>query len=209
MKITVFGATGRTGVPLVQQALDAGYEVVAFARTPSKLNISHENLSVVQGDIKDPAAVEQAIVGADAVLSVIGHTKNSAKDVQTVGTRNIVSAMEKHGVKRLISLTGAGVKDPNDQPGLFDRFIVVMLKLISGDVLKDAQNHAQVIKQSGLDWTIVRGPMLTEGPHTGDYRVGYVGVNTSPRISRADVADFMLTQVEDRKYIGKAPMVSD
>jgi len=209
MKLTIFGATGRTGIPLVQQALAAGHTVTAFVRTPEKLPITHDQLTVVQGDATVPAAVERAVAGADAVLSALGQTKGAPKDMQTVATRNIVAAMQQHGVRRLVSLTGAGVDAPQDQPKLINHLIKFALKTLSGDVLRDAENHAEVIRNSDLDWVIVRGPMLTEGPYTGQYRVGWVGVNTSARIARADVADFMLKQVTDDTYLRQAPMISD
>ena len=108
MRLVVFGASGRTGRPLVRQALEAGHEVAAFVRDRSKLEIGHERLTVVEGDVKDYTRVREAISGVDAVLSALGHTKSSAKDVQTVGTENIVAAMKESGVQRLVSLTGGG-----------------------------------------------------------------------------------------------------
>jgi putative NADH-flavin reductase len=181
---------------------------MAFVRDPSRLGVAHERLTVVEGDVKDPAKVREAVDGADAVLSALGHTKSSAKDVQTVGTKNIVAAMRESGVQRLVSLTGAGVSDPKDEPKLFDKAITTLLKLLQKDVLEDAEGHARVIEDSRLDWVIVRGPMLTEGERKGEYRVGYVGKNSGPRISRADVADFMLRQTEDDTHLGRKPMVS-
>ena len=208
MKLTIFGASGRTGKPLVEQALAEGHRVTAFVRDPSKIAVNNERLSVIEGDVGDYAAVGEAVAGADAVLSVLGHTKSSAKDVQAVGTENIVAAMRKFDVKRLVSLTGAGVRDPKDEPKLFDKAITTLLKLLQKDVLEDGENHARAIEKSGLDWVIVRGPMLTEGEKTGEYRVGYVGKNSGSKISRADVADFMLRQAEDGTYLGQKPMVS-
>ena len=209
MKLAIFGATGRTGMPLVKQALEQGNEVVALVRDPAKLSLQNERLTLVRGDVMNAADVEKAVQGSDAVLSVIGQRKDSPEDMQTVATRNIVAAMQKCGVRRIISLTGAGVDAPEDQPKFSNHLIKTALKLLSGKVLKDAQGHAQVLHDSGLDWTIVRGPMLNEGPYTGKYRVGWVGVNTSARISRADLADFMLKQVSDETYRQKMPMISD
>lgn len=209
MKLAIFGASGRTGKPLVQQALNAGYEVVALVRTPAKVPMQNEHLTLIQGDAMNLADVEKAVQGADAVLSVLGQSKGSPADMQTVAIRNIVAAMQKYGVKRIVSLTGAGVDAPQDKPKLMNHVIKFALKTLSGQVLKDAEQHAAVLHQSSLDWVIVRGPMLTEGPHTGKYRVGWVGVNTGSRISRADIADFMLKQVTDTTYLHQAPMISD
>ena len=209
MELAIFGASGRTGRPLVQQALDAGHDVIALVRTPANFPLKHERLTVVQGDAMNADDVDEVVQGSDAVLSVIGHSKNSPKDVQTVGIKNIVAAMEKYGITRIVSLTGAGVDAPQDKPKFINHVIKFALKTLQGDVLADAEQHAKVLQGSNLDWVIVRGPMLTEGPHTGKYRVGWVGINTGTRISRADVADFMLKQVSDNSYIHQAPMVSD
>ncbi len=209
MKLAIFGASGRTGRPLVQQALDAGNTVTALVRTPATFPVQHEQLTLVQGDAMDPVVVEKVVQGADAVLSTLGQTKNSLPDMQTVATKNILAAMQKFGVTRFVSLTGAGVDAPEDRPKLINHVIKFALKTMSGKVLKDAEQHAEVLRSSDVDWTIVRGPVLNEGPYTGKYRVGWVGVNTGTRISRADVADFMLKQVRDTTYLRQAPMISD
>jgi len=208
MKLTIFGASGRTGRPLVEQALAAGHDVTALVRTPSSFPIKHERLNVIQGSVEDAAKVAQAVAHADAVLSVLGHTKSSNKDVLTVGTRNIVNAMQQHGVRRLISLTGAGVRDPQDQPKLVDKVFGFALGRLQPDLLRDSENQTKVIQGSDLDWTVVRGPRLTEGPRTGKYRVGYVGKDSGTQASRADIADFMLKQVTDTTYLRKLPVVS-
>lgn len=209
MRLTIFGASGRTGLPLVEQALAAGHEVTAFVRNPARLPIKHERLRVAQGDGADAAAVERAVQGADAVISALGPVKDAPSGVQTAATRHIVAAMRKHGVRRLVSLTGAGVATAEDRPKLVNRLIRLALVTLAGDVLRDGEGHAQVIQSSDLDWVIVRGPVLTDGPHTGSYRVGWVGVNTGSRISRRDLAQFMLTQVTDNTYLRKMPMVSN
>lgn len=210
MKLVIFGASGRTGIPLVEQALAVGNDVVAAVRTPAKLPIQHERLTVLPGDVMNRADVERAVAGGDVLLLALGHTKNSPADMQAVATRHILAAMQKHGVKRLVSLTGAGVAAPQDKPKLFNHLIKFALKTLSGAVLKDAEDHIRLIQaQPGLEWVVVRVPMLTDGPRTGNYRVGWVGVNTGPRIARADVADFMLKQVSDNRFVGQMPMISD
>ena len=208
MKLAIFGATGRTGLPLVQQALEAGHDVRALVRTPGKMTIQHEHFHIVEGDSLNPTDVEKVVQGTDAVISVLGQGKHSPHDLQTVSMRHIVAAMQKYQVQRLVSLTGAGVDAPQDRPGISNHLIKLALKTLSGQVLKDAQQHTHIIANSDLDWVIVRAPMLTEGPHTGTYRVGWVGVNTGSRIARADVADFLLKQVTDTTYLHQMPMIS-
>jgi len=204
----MFGASGRTGRPLVERALAEGHEVSALVRDPSRLPIKDGRLTVIGGDVLDAARVEETVTGTDAVLSVLGPTKTSPKDVLTRGMENIVAAMNKHGVQRLISLTGAGVRDPRDEPKLVDRAFVFLLGKLQPEVLEDAERHADVIRGSGLEWIIVRGPRLTEGPEKGEYRVGMIGKNSGTRISRSDLSDFLLRQAGDQTYLRQMPVVS-
>ena len=115
MKLAVFGATGRTGKPLVEQALQAGHEVMALVRTPAKLALQSPRLTVVQGDVMNQAVVDKVVQGSDALISVIGQTKESPRNVQTVAITHIITAMNNYGIKRLVSLAGAGVDDPHDR----------------------------------------------------------------------------------------------
>jgi putative NADH-flavin reductase len=208
MKLAIFGGTGRTGQHLIDHALKDGHEVVVLARTPSKVSTTSDRLRVVQGDILDAASVEQAIQGADAVLSVLGPSNNKPEFTISKGMDNILSAMGKHGVKRLIISAGAGVRDPQDQPKLIDKVAGFALNIISKNVVADMKQVVDKVRQSDRDWTIVRVPMLTDEPAQGSLKVGYVG-DISPRLSREDMAVFMLKQVKDETYIRKAPAISN
>lgn len=208
MRVAIFGATGRTGRHLLEQALAAGHEVRALVRDPARTPVRHERLAVVEGDVMDAARVEETVAGTDAVLVALGHTKTSPSDVQAAGTRNILAAMRKHGVRRIVSLTGAGVPDPNDAPKLWNKAFSFLLKRLQPEVLEDAEKHAELIRGSDLDWVIVRGPRLTDAPGKGTVRVGYVGKGTGPSVPRADVARFMLEQLTSDAHLRDAPMVS-
>lgn len=209
MKLAIFGGTGRTGQHLVRQALEAGHSVAVLARTPAKLGMRHANLRVVQGDLHDAACIEATIAGAEAVLSVLGPAANQPDYTISKGTRLILDAMRKHDVRRLIISAGAGVPDPNDEPKLFDHIIRLLLGVISKHVVADMTQVVALVRQSDLDWTIVRAPMLTDGPQSGRVRVGWVGKGTGPRLSRADMAAFLLKQVEDDTYLRQAPVISN
>lgn len=209
MKLAIFGATGRTGQHLVQQALNAGHEVSVLARTPSKLTVQNPRLNVVQGDILDAARVEQTIAGADAVLSALGPTQNKPDYVVSRGMDNILNAMKKHGVRRLVISAGAGVPDPNDAPQLMNHIISFLLHLVSRHVVEDMTRTVNAVRSSDRDWTIVRVPMLTDDPQSGNIRVGYLGKGTGVRLSRADMAAFMLQQVASDTYVRKAPVISN
>jgi putative NADH-flavin reductase len=209
MKLTLFGGTGRTGRHLLEQALAAGHEVRALVRTPSKLELTHKRLTLVQGDIQDHAVVSEAIAGTDAVLSVLGPTRNVPDYQISKGTSNIIEAMKRHGVRRLILSAGAGVGGEGDQPKLFNHLISFALKLAARHVLEDMTRTVALVRESDLDWTVVRVPMLTDGPAKGSVRVGRVGVGTGPRITRADMARFMLEQLSDDTHIRKSPVISN
>jgi putative NADH-flavin reductase len=208
MKIVVFGASGGTGTHVVRQALDAGLQVTAFVRSPEKLNLEHSNLTVFQGDVMDTEKVDQAIAGQDVVISVLGPTRPPVSGMMEIAAKYIVSGMEKHGLNRLLSTTGAGVRDPQDQPKLFDKVMKALLTLMAKEVLRDSEANVSIIRASDLNWTIVRFPRLMDGQHTGQYRAGYVGKDSGSQLSRADAADFILRELEKGKYIHKAPIVS-
>lgn len=204
LAVTIFGASGRTGTLLVEGALRAGHQVKAFVRDPDQVTLADTRLELIQGDANDEADVARAVEGADAVLSALGHTKTSTKDIQTVATAHIIHAMKTFGVGRLISLTGAGVKTPQDQPKVIDRVFGMLLATFARDVIKDAE----LIRRSGLEYVLVRGPRLTDGPYTGGYKVGFIGKGSGTQASRADVADFMLKQLTSEAWLGRAPLVS-
>ena len=208
MKLAIFGGTGRTGQYLIKAALEKGYSVSALARDPSKLS-SAPNLTVVQGDVKDPVCVQQVISGAQAVLSVLGPTSNQPLFEISLGTANILAAMQQANVRRLVLTAGAGVGDPNDTPKLFNHVMNGLLKLAAKNVLADMQKVVGLVRDSDRDWTVVRLPMLTDSPPTGKVQVGYVGKGMRSRIARADIAGFLLSQVEDSTYLRKSPAISN
>jgi uncharacterized protein YbjT (DUF2867 family) len=206
--IALFGATGKTGRHVLREALESGHSVRALARQRSALGPDSALLTVVEGDVLDADAVDQVVAGSDVVISVFGQVKGSPPTLQTDGTANIVRAMQVHGVPRIVSLSGGGLPFSKDQPKVADRLVRLLLKALSPQVLKDAHGHLEVLRGSGLDWTVVRGPVLTDTPGTGVYRVGWVGVNASMKIGRADLAHFILIQAHDKTYIEQMPFVS-
>ena len=208
MTLAVLGATGRTGRPLVEQALAAGHDVTALARTPSKLGLDHPALTVVQGDALDQADVARVVDGADAVLLTLGHAKGSPPDLMARAAQNVVAAMKDKGVRRVVTETGAGVSDPKDPGGLGPKIMGGIMKVVAKNLLADSEAHVDTFRRSGLDWTAVRAPRLTEGPHTGDYKAGYFSMGLGNSVARADVADLMLDLATSDRFAGEAPMVT-
>jgi len=208
MKIVVFGASRGVGLQVVEQALQAGHTITAFVRTSSTFTLQHPNLTVFQGDSMDAAVVEKAIAGQEAVVSTLGPTRPPVPGMMETSAKNIVAAMKKHNVRRLISTTGAGVRQPEDQPKLADHAISFLLNLLAKSVVLDSAANVKVIQDSDLDWTVIRFPRLLDGDRTGRYRVGYINKDSSTQFSRADAADFVLRELIEKKWLRKLPLVS-
>jgi putative NADH-flavin reductase len=208
MKLVIFGSTAGTGRELLEQALEQGHDVSAFARTPEKIDdLEYPNLQVIQGDVLDSAAVEAAIAGQEAVLCTIGAGAGMTT-LREDATRNIVQAMDRTGVQRLICQSSLGVGDSRANLGAFTRHVIVGLFL--RHAFADHERQEAVIEQSPLKWTIVRPPHLLDTPRTGVYRHGFPPKDRDikGKISRADVADFMLKQLTDDSYLQSTPGVS-
>jgi putative NADH-flavin reductase len=209
MRLSVFGSTGRTGNPLVRQALDAGHEVVAFARDRSDVDQTHDRLTFVEGDAYTGENVGEAVAGADAVVSVLGQTSNGPDRLLSVAGSHVLDAMAEHGIGRYVTLVGAGVRTEGDTVSLGGKVMGTMLKLLARDVLEDAKEHVGEVRASDTRWTVIRAPRLTEGAHTGEYRHGDLSLGMRDSITRADVADFALYCVEEDTYVRELPLVAD
>ena len=206
MRITVLGATGRTGRPLVEQALDRGHDVVAFARDPTALEIDHERLTVVQGDAYTGEGITEAVDRADAVVSVLGQTSSGPDNLLAVAGEHVTDAMAAAGVDRFVTLVGAGVREPGESVSASGRVMGVLLRLLAGDVLDDASDHVDRVKATDLDWTVVRAPRLTDGEGVGDYRAGDISLGFES-VARADVARFVLDCLENDTYVHELPKI--
>lgn len=208
MKLVIFGATGTVGRQVVAQALEQGHTVTAFARNLTKLDIQHPQLSCTQGDVMDALAVEQAIQGQDAVVCVLGAGKRLKSTIRSEGTRQIIQAMEKIGMRRLICLSTLGTGDTWSNLDFYWKY--VMFGFILRQVFADHERQEVLVRNSNLDWTIVRPGALTDGPLTGDYRHNFPSSDRTItlQISRADVADFILKQLSDRSSLYQAPSLS-
>jgi len=208
MKLLVIGATRGIGRCLVEQALDEDHAVAALVRNPARLPLSHDRLKVVKGDIRDRAAVKRAVEDQDAVCITIGiGPTRKTVGVFSEGARNVIEAMTPSAAKQLICVTGIGAGDSKNHGGFFyDRIInPLFLKTIYED--KDRQES--LVRASNLDWVIVRPGFLTNGPLTGTYRVlvDLEGARAG-KISRADVAHFILSELKEKQYLSKTPLLT-
>jgi putative NADH-flavin reductase len=202
-KLLVLGATGGTGRAAVEQALAAGHQVTAFVRTPATLRLRHERLRLEVGTLDGNAApLAQATNGHDVVVSALGRGLSLQSDhlFERV-TPALISAMTSTGVRRLIVVSAIGVAAAYGDAPLYSR---MMIRVLLKDLYADKLIAENLIRDSDLDWTIVQPAQLTNGPLTGRYHAGErTPWRLIPRISRADVAHFILRQVDDASFIRK------
>ena len=206
MNILIVGSTGTIGRELVKQALASGHVVTALAREPARLQHDNHELTVSQGNVMDPASLERVMPGQDAVLCALG--AGGRGGLRAPGTQNIIEAMRTCGVRRLVCLSSLGVGDSRANLDFFWKH--VMFGLLLRAAYADHVAQEVVIRDSDLDWTIVRPGAYTDGERTGNYRHGFPATakNLKLKIARADVADFMLNQLGDDSYLHMAPGIS-
>ncbi|MFI9635623.1 NAD(P)-dependent oxidoreductase [Nocardia sp. NPDC051929] len=207
MRIAVFGATGTVGRLVVERALREGHEVTAFTRSAASVTQRHERLRVVEGDVLDTDSVQRAVEGQEAVLISLGNGRKGV--VRAGGTKAIIDAMRRTGVKRLICQTTLGVGDSKGNLNFLWKY--VMFGLLLRPAYADHVEQEEYVLASDLDWTIVRPSAFTDGPATGGYRRGFRAdePGLTLKISRADIADFMIEQLTDTTYLRQAPGISN
>lgn len=205
MKLLIIGGTGGIGRELIKQALEQGQSVTALARNPEKVNISHQQLNVIKGNVLVYDDVEKAVTGQDAVLSTLGHKRFFIyTTILSDGTKNIIKAMEKNNVKQFICVTSLGINDSRFKLGLY--YTLFVIPFITFFYFRDKAKQEKLISNSNLDWTIVRPGQLTNGKRRGTYKHGSNVGNymLTKTISRADVAHFILSQLNSKLYLRKA-----
>ena len=207
-RVLIVGATGGTGRQLVAQALERGLTVTAFARDPARLTIAHPQLTVLRGDVLDGESIAAAMRGQESVLSALGHKRYFPPNrILSDGTRNVLRAMEAHGVRRFISESSLGIGDSAGRLGVY--YTLFTIPVVLPFYYWDKARQERIIAASPAEWVIVRPGLLNNGEKRGRYRHGR-GIGSflgTVRISRADVADFMLNQLESDAYLRAAPGV--
>jgi putative NADH-flavin reductase len=210
MKIAVLGATGSVGRELVTQALAADHEVTALVREQPRTGEIDCRVALVVGDAANVDAVNRVVDGNDAVVSALGHVKGAPDDLLARTSANLITAMRGDGVERVVVLSSPAVDDLEDRPGLFYRAARMLLGIVMPSVVRDHRDQARLLEESGLDWTLVRGPLVfTDGPHTGRYHAGPITRESGAGISRANLAEFMLTTATNGDFVRTKPLVSE
>jgi len=210
MKITVFGSTGKVGQEVLRQALSRGHSVTAYARRPFKISITHPRLSVIRGELDDLTGLAGAIRDSDCVISALGPGPFTSGTALSDGTKNIVAVMEESGVRRLIMLSTVSVSDARDRNDFIFKLLAGLIRLFFSGSYSEIVRMAESVRQSALDWTLVRVPILNQASLTKKVRIGYPGYKIAGVfLSRADLAWFMLEQAAKDGYIRQAPVISN
>ena len=204
MNLAVFGATGATGRHILDQALAGGHTVTALVRSPAALPVTHEQLQVLQGDVREASDVTATIVGQDAVLIALGAKQRGPVSVCGDAVANILPAMTEHGVQRLVALSAYGVADSRH----CNLYTLATWTMVRQNMV-DKERMEALIRASDVGWTIVRPPALRDGPRTGCYRTGTdLRMTIASGIRRADLADFMLSCWTDGAYTRETPAIT-
>lgn len=204
MQILVIGATGGTGKQAVEQALQRGHYVTAFVRDSSKLTIQHPNLTIFTGDILQPDTLLPAVRRQDAVFCALGGRLGQTDHAVEDGTKNLIAVMKQAGVRRLLLVSSLGVGTSYEEASLPSKLII---KTLLSGLVDEKEKQERVVQASDLDWIVVRPTRLADGPVTGKYRLGeHLPFSTFslPHINRADVAAFLLDQLDTDTYVRKA-----
>jgi putative NADH-flavin reductase len=209
--VAVLGATGRTGRIFVQEAVRRGHHVKALVRNVNASLDFPLGLKVIQGDATDEGSLQQLIEGVDVVVSLLGRTRGSSSDLKVRSTRLSLSIMQRNGVKRFLRLASApsGVPVEGDEPTAGQKLVAGLMKVLAGSAVDDELKASEDVRHSSVEWTVVRAPILTDTPYPGRYQVGSVGRKSGRKVSRAAIAQFILDEIENRKYVRKSPLVAD
>ena len=210
--VALFGATGPTGRHLIEEALKRGYRLSVYTRDAAKLASFAGKVDIVVGDLQDRDAIAQCIQGADAVISALGPNGLKVQGDRPVmhGLSHIIAAMQQAGVRRLVQISTAAYRDPKDGFDLGSRANALMFKLIARKAYDDIKATGELIANSDLDWTLVRIPFLKDGPANGKIDVGWYGkTRLGSKLSRGNLADFLVGQIADKKFVRAAPGIAN
>lgn len=206
IKVALIGATGKAGSYLLKTLLNQGYTVKALIRNPSSYNYLHPNLEIVRGDIKDLETANELIKNCGVVISALGQAKDEPL-IASVAAQNIIKAMNKQQIKRYIFLTGLNIDVPGDKKSMKTVQASTWMKETFPVFVADKEKAFEIVKMSGLDWTMVRLPWIEQ---TEEVRNLTVSLEDSPgeKISTTDLAHFLIDQILETDFIGKAPFVA-
>ena len=206
-KIAIIGANGKAGKYLVTQALQEGYFVRILTRNPQKFKISHKLLEVVQGDARDISAIRQLLPGCNAVINAVGQPKKESYIFSTV-TNHILEVMEEYRIKRYILISGGSMDVQGDVKSILNKIGAMLFRLFLSDMMKDKYKELQLVRDSDVNWTIVRLPFVIDGEGIGKIKESLRDL-PGITIQNGDIAPFVIKQIQDEMHIGKCPFISN
>ncbi|VWD40372.1 NmrA family protein [Burkholderia contaminans] len=210
--VALFGATGPTGRHIIEEALKQGYTLSVYTRDAKKLASFAGRIEIVVGDLQDQSAIAKCVQGADAVISALGPNGLKVQGDKPVmhGLSNIIVAMQRAGVRRLIQISTAAYRDPKDSFAFKPHAFALLFKVIARKGYEDIKATGELVANSNLDWTLVRIPNLKDGPADGSVDVGWYGTTKlGMKLSRGNLAKFLVDQVTDRKFVRAAPGIAN
>jgi putative NADH-flavin reductase len=210
VKVALFGGGGFIGSRVLEELLEAGHQVTALIRSPDRV-AAHAALTIVQGDVGDPAAVARTIDGTEAVISCLGTPRNEKQSVDFLAgaLRSIIEAMERFGVERLVAISGAGITVAGERKPFPHNAISALVKRLAPDTVAAKQREFAVLQASStIAWTAVRPARVVNGSATDRPRVTVDAGQLGMRVTRGDLARFMVVQLTDRSYVREAPFIS-
>lgn len=209
MRITLFGSTGNVGQLFIEKALRDGHEVVAYARSPKKIQLTHERLTILPGELTDAVSIDAAVSGSDAVVSVMGPNGYQDALIFAPAYRLIIAAMKAHHVKRLIALGTPTIRDSSDRFNPIFEALILIVRLIIRKGSEDIATVGTLVRDSGLDYTLVRIPLLYVG-ESAPVRVGAFGNGIWwPFVSRESFTDFLIAQLTDTHYVRRVIAIAN
>ncbi|MFZ4452753.1 NAD(P)-dependent oxidoreductase [Salibacterium aidingense] len=209
MNLLIFGATGRTGKIVVRKALEQGHHVTVYVRDPSKLEQGPEALTIIQGELMEQDKIEKAVQGQDVVISLLApHGRIPGKPITKAITRTL-RGMEKHDVQRIITVGTPSITEKQDAFDAKYKLIKTGERAFTKEQTDDVIDAAEAVRQSDRDWTIVRVPFLTNKPGNNMVKAGFLGDgNFRTKLSREDLAMFILSQLDNDTYSRQAPLLT-
>jgi putative NADH-flavin reductase len=207
MRLAVFGATGRAGSAVVERAVADGHRLHVLARQPASVG-SSPDVTVTGGDVRDPSCVARVVGDADAVVSALGGTRADNPGALEQGTSNILAAMEKAGLRRLVVIQGFHLTFPGDPANPGRRLVQRLLHTLARPLAEDSLRMAARLQASPLDWTLIRMPPLRVVSSVGAYRVGTLRLGPWSHVTTGQVADLAARCLSDGTYVRQAPMIA-
>lgn len=205
MQVTVFGASGKVGRLVVQRLLNDGHQVVLFVHQTASFEAT-DQVKIIKGDIHNAALVASTVTGSQAVISTLGSWHTPSKDILSAAMRFAIPAMQKLGVRRIITLTGSGAWAPSDDISLGNKVAHAVFNVVAKDIIRDAETHLKLLSDSGLDWTTIRAPIMKNGSKDS-YSLNERIPGAVATINRKAVAKAIADQLTDTAFIAKAPHI--